>query len=120
MPGPRNDLPEVRLALSNEALKINGTANRSASRRRVSAMLKVKSCDSITHGPAIQSSGRPGPHFTFPIGTAGAVGMLTLLGSAKDPERALQQKNPTAPAELNKAKSPPLTATRDGRSGLGR
>jgi len=37
--------------------------------------------------------------------------MLTLLGSAKDPKRALQQKNPTAPAELNKAKSPPLTAT---------
>src|SRR5439155_10221838 len=70
------DVPEVRLALSNDALKISGTLSRSAIARSVSATCRVSSCDSITHGPAIHTSGRPGPHTTGPIVTSRA-GVMT-------------------------------------------
>src|SRR5262249_15158164 len=76
IPGPRNDLPEVRLALSNDALKISGTSSRSAISRSVSATCRVSSCDSITHGPAIHTSGRPGPHTTGPMVTSRAGVMI--------------------------------------------
>ena len=68
-PGPRNDLPEVRLALSNDALNTSGSSSRSASSASASAMRSVRSCDSITHGPRIHNSGRPGPHSRSPIRT---------------------------------------------------
>ena len=58
-PGPRNDLPEVRLALSNDALKTSGSPSRSASCASASAMPRVRSRDSMTHGPAIHRSGLP-------------------------------------------------------------
>src|SRR5262245_30028827 len=60
-PGPRNDLPEVRLALSNDALNTSGSLSRPASSASDSAMRKVRSCDSMTHGPRTHNSGRPGP-----------------------------------------------------------
>src|SRR5262245_47836599 len=68
-PGPRNVEPDDRFALSNEALKINGTRSSSLSSRRRSAMLNVNSCDSITHGPAIHNSGKPDPQRTGPMVT---------------------------------------------------
>src|SRR5262249_282226 len=68
-----------RLALSNEALKTTGSLRRSAICRSVSAMCRVRSCDSMTHGPRIQSSGCPGPQRWSPIGTGCAVGMSILL-----------------------------------------
>src|SRR5579871_3218404 len=68
-PGPRNDLPEVRLALSNDALNTTGIRSRSASPASVSAMRSVNSCDSMTHGPRIHKSGRPAPHTASPTCT---------------------------------------------------
>ena len=52
-------LPEVRLALSNDALKISGIASFSARSASLSAMSSVKSHDSITHGPAMKKRGSP-------------------------------------------------------------
>src|SRR5262249_21538454 len=72
--GPRKDLPDVRLALSKEALKINGSPSRAARSRSVSAMRSVRSCDSMTQGPRIQTSGRPGPQTTSPMATGSTVG----------------------------------------------
>jgi hypothetical protein len=67
-PGPRNDLPEVRFALSNDALKTSGSPSRSAYPLSVSAMRSVRSCPSITHGPQIHRSGRPPPTSCGPYG----------------------------------------------------
>src|SRR5579871_454908 len=69
-PGPRNDLLEVRFALSKEALNTNGKVNRSANSRSRWAIRSVRSWDSITHGPAIHNSGCPLPQFRPPIETA--------------------------------------------------
>src|ERR1017187_9476094 len=64
-PGPRYAEPLVRLALSNEALKTNSpTAS-----RMPRAMRWTCSSLSITHGPAINTSGLPGPNALYSIGT---------------------------------------------------
>src|SRR5664279_3433532 len=64
-PGPRYAEPLVRLALSNDALKTNSpTAS-----RMPRAMRWTCSSLSITHGPAINTSGWPGPNALYSIGT---------------------------------------------------
>src|SRR6185503_9745061 len=60
-PGPRKDRPDVRLALSYDALKINGTPTRDViSTSRAASMVACASL-SITHGPAISANGLPPP-----------------------------------------------------------
>src|SRR6478672_5584956 len=59
MPGPRKDRAEVRLALSNDALKTYCTPARLALSRRARATAWVPL--SITQGPAISRSGDPPP-----------------------------------------------------------
>src|ERR1035437_7707695 len=64
-PGPRYAEPLVRLALSNEALKTNSpTAS-----RMPRAMRWTCSSLSMTHGPAISTSGCPAPNALYSIGT---------------------------------------------------
>src|ERR1019366_2269281 len=65
-PGPRYAVPLVRLALSKEALK---TKSPTAS-RMPRAMRYTCSSLSITHGPAINTSGLPSPNALYSIGTA--------------------------------------------------
>src|SRR5712664_2862458 len=62
-PGPRNDSPLVRLALSKEHLKANGTLRRSLISLRWWAIRSTESSDSMMSGPAIRNSRRPGPTF---------------------------------------------------------
>src|ERR1017187_9092914 len=65
-PGPRYVPPLDRLALSNEALKMNSpTAS-----RMPRAMRWAGSSLSVTHGPAISTSGVPAPNALYSIGTA--------------------------------------------------
>src|ERR1035437_8667867 len=65
-PGPRYAEPLVRLALSNEALKTNSpTAS-----RMPRAMRWTCSSLSMTHGPALSTSGLPSPNALYSIGTA--------------------------------------------------
>src|ERR1035438_4002831 len=65
-PGPRYVPPLDRLALSNEALKMNSpTAS-----RMPRAMRWTCSSLSMTHGPAISTSGVPAPNALYSIGTA--------------------------------------------------
>src|ERR1017187_9088185 len=64
-PGPRYAEPLVRLALSNEALNMNSpTAS-----RMPRAMRWTCSSLSITHGPAMSTSGLPSPNALYSIGT---------------------------------------------------
>ena len=67
MPAPRKAEPLVRLALSNEALKTSCTGKSAVSSCRRRAIESVSSSLSITHGPAINSSGRPLPQVCGPI-----------------------------------------------------
>src|SRR5260370_57897 len=93
-PGPRNDLLEVRFALSKDALNTNGKARRSASSRSRSAIRNVRSCDSITQGPAIHKSGWPRPQRSLPIATARTDSMIYppwLKFSADSHNRAVLQ-----------------------------
>ncbi len=53
MPGPRNDVSDVRLALSNDALKMISTPSRRLMATSRSATVSSSSADSMTHGPAI-------------------------------------------------------------------
>ena len=53
-PGPRNDEIDVRLALSNEALKMISTPSRRLMSASVAATVSSNSADSITQGPAIK------------------------------------------------------------------
>ena len=52
-PGPRNDEREVRLALSNEALKMMSVPSARLMATRRSATASSSSADSITQGPAM-------------------------------------------------------------------
>ena len=52
-PGPRNDEIEVRLALSNDALKMMSAPSLSLIATRRCATVSSSSADSMTHGPAI-------------------------------------------------------------------
>src|ERR1051326_5057926 len=60
-PGPRNDSIDVRLALSNDALKTRLIFSSSRSARIVRAIASTCSRDSITHGPAMKSGGLSPP-----------------------------------------------------------
>ena len=53
MPGPRKELMEVRLALSNEALKIMSMPNLAFITTNALATVSSSSSDSMTQGPAI-------------------------------------------------------------------
>ncbi len=55
-PGPRNDLPLVRLALSNDALKTNGIPKSAVSPTSSFAIEAAEACDSSTHGPAMRKN----------------------------------------------------------------
>src|SRR5436190_13813733 len=70
-PGPRKERPDVRLALSNEALKITGTWHRAAISLMAIAMLSTCAGLSMTQGPAITASGDPPPIDSGPTRTGG-------------------------------------------------
>src|SRR5271170_3256548 len=53
-PGPRNDFPLVRFALSNDALKTSGMPRSAVSSTRCFAIETVSALDSSTHGPAMR------------------------------------------------------------------
>jgi hypothetical protein len=55
MPGPRNDVIDVLLALSNEALKMMSVPNFWFISTSFAATVSSSSADSITHGPAINT-----------------------------------------------------------------
>src|SRR4051812_37802004 len=65
-PGPRNDLPLVRLALSKLLLKTAGTRWRRATSAMRRACRSVNSSPSITQGPAMTTK-EPPPNFTAPL-----------------------------------------------------
>src|SRR4051794_31092491 len=75
-PGPREAPALGRLALSKDALKTNGPTTPPIAR----AMRWTCSSLSITHGPAIRTSGLPGAKSLKSIGTAEE--RLLLLGEA--------------------------------------
>jgi hypothetical protein len=59
--GARNERSDVRFALSYDALKMNGTpARRAMSTSRAASSFACASL-SITHGPAMSTSGAPPP-----------------------------------------------------------
>src|SRR6476646_4060738 len=60
-PGPRNDRPDVRLALSNDALKMNGTPTRALISTSSPARAVAWFSFSMTQGPAISANGFPPP-----------------------------------------------------------
>src|SRR6516225_11387191 len=60
-PGPRNAFADERFALSKEALKMQGTPASAAILETHSAIFRLCTSDSITHGPAIRNSGLPPP-----------------------------------------------------------
>src|SRR5215470_7621198 len=68
-PGPRNDWPDVRFALSNDALKMNGTFTRRVMSTRAAAIERACASLSMTHGPAMSASGPPPPIATLPTST---------------------------------------------------
>src|SRR5829696_2753038 len=60
-PGPRNERPDVRFALSYDALKINGTPARCAISCSRPASVAACCSLSMTHGPAMSTNGLPPP-----------------------------------------------------------
>src|SRR4051794_24018165 len=67
-PGPRNDVPEVLLALSKDALKMYGTLTRRAISEIAPAIVCACASLSMTQGPAISVNGlAPPPIATGPI-----------------------------------------------------
>src|SRR5262245_58283507 len=66
-PGPRKDRPDVRLALSYDALNTNGRLRRPAVRASSVAIIVACSSLSITQGPPTKTSGRPSPTGMSPI-----------------------------------------------------
>ena len=96
-PGPRNERPDVRLALSYDALKMKGTR----ARRAISARLPARStacCSlSMTHGPAMSTNGLPPPIARSPSLT-GVTALIIRGGWAvrsyrrsRDPDRTAQR-----------------------------
>src|SRR5262249_31178912 len=78
-PGPRNDAPDVRFALSYDALKMNVTPARRAMSRSASAVSMACASLSMTHGPAMSVSA-PSPTRALPAVTiAGLSGAGTRL-----------------------------------------
>ncbi len=61
MPGPRKLAREERLALSNEALKMNGMPSLAVTSRRRPATSMTNASLSTTLGPEIKKNGRSGP-----------------------------------------------------------
>ena len=66
-PGPRNEEPDVRFALSYDALYTRGTPVRTAISRRASARSMAWAALSMTQGPAMNTSGRPPPMDSGPM-----------------------------------------------------
>src|SRR6267154_6442870 len=66
-PGPRNDRPDVRFALSYDALKMNGIRRRAVISARRPASMAAWPSLSMTHGPAMSTSGRPPPMRMSPM-----------------------------------------------------
>src|ERR1039457_4681560 len=92
-PGPRYAEPLVRLALSNDALKTNSpTAS-----RMPRAMRWTCSSLSMTHGPAISTSGRPCPNRSNSIATRVAYLRLGLR------MRLRQRRQPAPPVLIGRA-----------------
>src|SRR3970040_1114059 len=60
-PGPRNAVPEVRLALSKLDLKMKGMPSEPVISFSCPATSSCNCIDSITHGPAIRKNGRSRP-----------------------------------------------------------
>src|SRR4029453_1218799 len=77
-PGPRKDRPDVRFALSYEALKRNGTRDRTGVSASCPARCVAPASLSITHGPAIRTNGLPPPIEMSPSVSAGTG---TLIGA---------------------------------------
>ena len=61
MPRPRNDVPELRLALSYDDLKMNGMPSAPQSSFSRPATSSCSCRDSTTQGPAIRNNGRSRP-----------------------------------------------------------
>src|SRR5881394_869988 len=59
--GPRSDCAELRLALSDENLKMNGTPSRAQVSFSSPATSICNCSDSTTHGPAMRNRGRCNP-----------------------------------------------------------
>src|SRR5205823_5254658 len=60
-PSPRKEWPDVRFALSYDALKMNGTPSRRVTSTRRIAKSRAWRSLSITHGPAMRTNGLPPP-----------------------------------------------------------
>src|SRR3954471_9976047 len=73
-PGPRNDRPDVRFALSNDALKMNGTPTRRLISTSARAVSRERASLSMTHGPAIRTNGLPPPIVKSRSCTTGRLG----------------------------------------------
>src|SRR5207237_143197 len=61
IPSPRNDFDELRLALSYDDLKMNGTLTRAQISFRRPTTSICNCSDSTTHGPAMRNRGRCNP-----------------------------------------------------------
>src|SRR5262245_15542780 len=75
-PGPRHDRPDVRFALSYDALKMNGTCTRPAIAARRLAISSAWLALSMTHGPPMKTNGWPAPMEMSPIWTGGTVDII--------------------------------------------
>src|SRR6185503_3589258 len=90
-PGPRNDAPDVRFALSYDALKMKGTPARRVISRSARAVSMACASLSMTQGPAM-STRLPAPMLTPPASTGttrlphhrgrGGVGVRALVAAA--------------------------------------
>src|SRR5688572_365781 len=88
-PGPRNECPDVRLALSYDALKTNGVPARRAMSRSASAVSTACASLSMTQGPAMSASGPP-PRLTPPRSTREvSTGLPYHGGRGRLPQREL-------------------------------
>src|SRR5436190_87245 len=86
-PGPRNDEPEVRFALSYDALTATGPPARRVVSRSASAVSTACASLSITHGPAMSTS--DGPPMLTPLTWTGSTGLPYHRGRGRVPCREL-------------------------------
>src|SRR3954463_364430 len=97
-PGPRNEVSEVRFALSYEALKMYGTPHRAA----ISLIARARSIAwvslSMTQGPAMRTSGRPPPMVIGPTVTEATVRSYLMDRERGEPGAAGGEPAPAGPA----------------------
>src|SRR5262245_48814803 len=105
-PGPRKDRPDVRLALSYDALKMNGTRDRQAISASCPARSVALASLSITHGPAMRTNGLPPPIEMSPSVSAGTG---DIIGGGMPETGQDGWKGPLPPIQ------PVLCAQRDAR-----